>query len=101
MVDDPNVTPIGARLGSQRLYAPPDAPDDYQPGRRASRPAPAPPPSPPAVAAHGATMLGSTVLELAGITTLTVGCYLIAPFVGLIVAGLCLILLGVALGMAR
>jgi hypothetical protein len=43
----------------------------------------------------------STVLELAGISVLVAGCYLIAPYLGLIVAGLCLILLGAAIGIRR
>jgi hypothetical protein len=42
--------------------------------------------------------VASTVVELVGITTLTAGCYLIAPYLGLIVAGFCLVLLGVAMG---
>ena len=41
----------------------------------------------------------STVLELAGITVLAVGCWLLLPAIGLIVAGLCLILYGVAAGL--
>ena len=40
--------------------------------------------------------LFSTVLELAGITALTVGGWLIAPYVGLFIIGIALVLLGAA-----
>ena len=100
MDDDSRVTPIGSRLGSQRLYGPaPDAPDDYQPAHPGVVSPPSRPfssPTAPAGAAGRRAALGSTVLELCGITVLTVGCYLIAPCVGLIVAGLALMVLGIA-----
>jgi hypothetical protein len=44
---------------------------------------------------------GSTCLELTGITAITAGSWLIAAWLGLIVLGLCLILLGVATGLPR
>lgn len=103
MADDPHVTPL--RLGSQRLYdtedrahEPSPDPDDKFFG--ITRPAPPPQTSThvPHAAAGRTKDITSTVLELTGITALTTGCYLIAPYVGLIVAGLCLILLGAALG---
>jgi hypothetical protein len=40
--------------------------------------------------------LFSTVLELLGVTALTVGGWLIAPYVGLFIVGVALVLLGVA-----
>jgi hypothetical protein len=43
--------------------------------------------------------IGSTCLELAGIMAITTGCWLIAACLGLIVLGVCLILLGVATGL--
>jgi hypothetical protein len=116
MDDDTNVTPmrerpVSERLGTERLYADEFPADDENmffgnkpvkpksvvgpPGRR--EPAPATLPAPQAGPARLAEA-ASTVLELAGITALTVGCWLIAPAAGLIVAGLCLLLLGVAMG---
>jgi len=105
---DENVTPIGARLGSQRLF-PDDDPDSFF-GNKPTLPKNAVPPNPTAAgpvptppAAAGApphlTSVASTVLELTGITALAVGGWLILPAVGLIVAGICLILLGVAVGL--
>jgi hypothetical protein len=154
MADD-HVIPIGARLGSERLYAdpplgvPPELPpgwDNPEPLRSAPPPPqgmpagfridgvgvqtapgsekeekPRPrgkrrkrqkaanqPPQPlqdrpPAAYTTDAKWrdFGSTCLELAGITAITAGSWLIAAWLGLIVLGLCLILLGVATGLPR
>jgi len=102
---DENVTPIGARLGSQRLF-PDDDPDSFF-GNKPTLPKNAVPPNPTAAspvptppAAAGApphfTSVASTVLELTGITALAVGGWLIAPYVGLMIAGFALILYGIA-----
>ena len=107
-MDDNGVIPIGARLGSERLF-PDDDPDSFF-GNEPTLPKNAVPPNPTAAgpvptppAAAGApphlTSVASTVLELTGITALGVGGWLILPAVGLIVAGICLILLGVAVGL--
>jgi len=104
MADDPNVTPIGARLGSERLYAsgfPADDPGLLFGAKPAKPPTvAAPPPAAPTFPAPAATRPAawvSTLLELAGITTLALGCWLILPAVGLIVAGAALILLGIGM----
>ena len=103
MADDPNVTPIGARLGSERLYAsgfPADDPGLLFGAKPAKPPTvAAPPPAAPTSPARGARAGWlSTMVELAGITILALGCWLILPAVGLIVAGGALILLGIAMG---
>jgi len=90
MADDPNVTPIGARLGSERLYSGGGFPADdpgllFGAGKVG------------AAAATRPAAWVSTLLELAGITTLALGCWLILPAVGLIVAGAALILLGIGM----
>ena len=103
MADDPNVTPIGARLGSERLYASGFPADDpgllfgAKPATAAAAPSPPPAPPFPAPAATRPAAWVSTLLELAGITTLALGCWLILPAVGLIVAGAALILLGIGM----
>jgi len=97
------VTPIGARLGSERLYGgvfPADNPDmlfGAKPAKAASAPPPPAAPDSPAAAAARPAAWVSTLLELAGITTLALGCWLILPAVGLIVAGAALILLGIGM----
>lgn len=120
-----NETPVGGRLGSERLY---DA-DFPRPGpvpplhpqlpefdgifRRHKRDKPEKPakaakqPPPPAAerptAAKQATrnLRGpvSTALELAGIALVTAGCALIAIWLAFIVAGIALVVLGVATGL--
>jgi hypothetical protein len=103
MADDPNVTPIGARLGSERLYASGFPADDpgllfgANPAKAASASSPPAAPTFPASAATRPAAWVSTLLELAGITTLALGCWLILPAVGLIVAGAALILLGIGM----
>ena len=52
--------------------------------------------TPPLLPTSNAREIFSTGLEIAGIVTLAVGCFLISPAVGLIVAGLAMVLLGVA-----
>jgi hypothetical protein len=96
MDDDPHVTPIGARLGSQRLHGGPAPVAKPVVASPPARPAP-PPETHPTSGAARATQLASTIVELVGISALTVGCYLILPAIGLIVAGLALILLGIAM----
>jgi len=91
MADDPNVTPIGARLGSERLYSGGGFPADDPGLLFGAKPAKAAP------AATRPAAWVSTLLELAGITTLALGCWLILPAVGLIVAGAALILLGIGM----
>ena len=104
MADDPNVTPIGARLGSERLYSGGGFPADdpgllfgAKPAQAAAAPSPPAAPTFPAPAATRPAAWVSTLLELAGITTLALGCWLILPAVGLIVAGAALILLGIGM----
>lgn len=102
MADDPNVTPIGARLGSERLYSGGGFPADdpgllfgAKPAKAAAAPSPPAAPTFPAPAARAGWL--STMVELAGITILALGCWLILPAVGLIVAGAALILLGIGM----
>lgn len=40
----------------------------------------------------------ATVFEVVGLTCVVVGCFLLAPFVGFIAAGVSLLVFGVALG---
>ena len=104
---DENVTPIGERLGSERLYRQEFPADDEgmffgSKPVKAPKPVAGPPPSPEASTVGARPSRRgwmSTVLELAGITVLAVGCWLLLPAIGLIVAGLCLILYGVAVGL--
>lgn len=93
--------PVGSRLGSQRLF------DTAAGDRPRVKPDTAKVSTKPAVAAVGnhtvkargrLTEVSSTVLELAGISAIAGGCWLVAPFLGLIVLGLCMVLLGIAMG---
>jgi hypothetical protein len=126
-VAEDNVTPIGERLGSERLYAedmavpPPPTTwtrDSMPPGFAISAydgeldeepPPPANPPPQPG-AERGTTAKLADVnwrnfvgncLEIAGITAITAGSWLIAAWLGLVVLGVCLILLGVAQDIQR
>jgi hypothetical protein len=96
MDDDSHVTPIGARLGTQRLHNPSPAGPPSKAVKSAAAPM-LPAPGSPIPRPARVTQLGSTIVELVGISALTVGCYLILPAIGLIVAGLALILLGIAM----
>jgi hypothetical protein len=109
-----DVIPIGGRLGSERLYdehlppLPPPQPEPVVKPRGKRRKAAKPPPHPPRERppageskAPNWREIGSNTLEIAGIMAITVGSWLIAAWLGLIVLGLCLILLGVATGIQR
>jgi hypothetical protein len=99
--------------GGGKLYA--DARDDTvteqdlldqmnKPGKPDEPQSPAPAPAAPVVTQKNLppepgrdwTEMFSTVLELTGITAISVGGWLIAPYVGLIILGVALILLGAA-----
>ena len=43
----------------------------------------------------------ATVCEVAGLGSVVIGCFLLAPFVGFIAAGVSLLIFGVALGRGR
>jgi hypothetical protein len=121
-------TPVGQRLGSQRLYGddfeaekrlasvppipePPleKRPLDKPPERRHKRQKPPNPPHQPTRERPPASERApvnwrefvSNSLEMAGILAITTGSWLIRAWLGLIVLGLCLILLGVATGIQR
>ena len=115
-------TPIGDRLGSERLYdeyqpppigqvlsfaVPQPSPDKPRPtgkrGRRKQQPMQPPTPvetSPVQAKQADVNWRGiiSSTLEIAGIAAITAGCALIAPFVALIVGGILVTVLGVATG---
>lgn len=109
-----DVTPIGLRLGSERLYdenlpnlepveaPPPPAPKRRIPkGKRRKLP---PPPAPElAVAPKRADVnwpnITSNALELLGIAAITAGCAMIAAWLAFVVGGILLCVLGVAIGM--
>ena len=116
-----NVTPIGAMLGSERLYDEhlppppqnlyPDPPPEPPKPRFASKLVPRgkprkQPPQPTQEVAPKPTWadvnwrnIAGNALELAGIAAITAGCALIAIWLALIVGGVLLVLLGVATGM--
>ena len=60
--------------------------------------APAEPPAPPKPPRDW-QQFQSTALELAGVSVLTAGSWMLFPWLGLMVLGVCLILLGVAAGL--
>lgn len=120
-------TPVGERLGSERLYeqsVAPVAAETMPPVGRGSLFAVSEPPAtpkaekvakpvkqakqPPAPVKDGATQRKwadlnwrgyvSSLLELLGIAAITAGCALIAPYLALIVGGILLVVLGVATG---
>ena len=114
MSDSPdNVVRIGgsggllyqdAREQARRIAA---AAEDFTPDLELPEPEPEPRPEPPKVTQKNMPPepvkpgfdwreLFSTCVELLGITAISVGGWLIAPCVGLIIAGVALILVGVA-----
>jgi hypothetical protein len=86
MDGDPRVMRLHAEAMS------PDPPDDYHPRSGSGVAAPSTLPR----ASGRSKEIVSTVLELTGITVLAAGGWLIAPYVGLIIVGVALILLGAA-----
>lgn len=117
MPDEENVTPIGQRLGSERLYderlppppqnltpiSPPVAPKrlgrtpkgkprSQPPQATGERPTPA---TRPDVNWRNTT---SSLMELLGVALITVGCGMIAFWLAFVVGGALLVVLGVATG---
>lgn len=112
--------PVGERLGSERLYgeydekqAPPPPvqllnsaalgkPRGKPRRERAAKPAPVPvkdsAAQPESVDRNWRAII-STLLELIGIAAVTAGCWGIEWYVGAIVGGILVVLLGVALGL--
>jgi len=113
-----HVTPIGERLGSERLYdenlpPPPETlwptPVVDEPKPKARRPRgkvrkqpPPPVPEVPGTAKRPDVNwrdLGANALQLTGVAAITVGCAMIAAYLAFIVGGILLVVLGVAIGM--
>lgn len=74
----------------------PDKPDKPDKKKDKAKPATVTQKNLPAEAGFDWRELCSTLLELAGVTAISVGGWLIAPYVGLIIAGVALMLFGAA-----
>jgi hypothetical protein len=97
-VEDPEMAPPERR----------DEPGPHHEDPRPAKPTPQPPekvaPARKLAANFGAVNwreISSNTLELAGIMAITAGSWMIRAWLGLVVLGLCLILLGVATGVQR
>lgn len=91
---------------TERLYSQPEEGNKNAPRKEPppSPPTPAPPPqtqaapAPVAAAETRTISVLSTLIELAGIAAITTGGFLVAPWLGCMILGVALIVLGVALG---